>query len=635
MKKLSYLVPALALALGACSSDEPLNEGEIYNGEVQTNFLTVNITSTGEMTRGSDGVEEGQYVGGINNENKVSKVQFYFFDAFGNSVKVVNTNGAMTNYLEWESPEKDAEFTPDPDNDYEDDSVDVRYKYNPTLIIQTPKGDRLPESVVAVINPTSSITPESITKISDLNDLAANFDVANSSGSFVMSNSVYVKDNAVMDAISVKPHLHETSGEAIGDPVIIPVERVNAKVRVSVESTLKAKTVTLAPAQEGGQSETFDIYDTKVENTGTPNTGTSSKIYVRLLGWNVTCTPNQSRVMKQINPAWTNVSLFGLDVWNWTSESLRRSFWATNPTLTYAENGNYKYGTFNDAQAIKGFVTDPTNVYEGMPINYTYVQENAGESLDNPTTLHPTQVIIAAQLVDENGNPLEIAEWGTIHYTVDDLKTNLANIANIYRITESSSSEEVDGGTQNTETKHWDKVDGSYFKFVRAEDVNKAGFSTEGRYKVYLQLDEDAIDEMAKAEGLTGKDDIKLTNSNGGEAMSIQDMNNILLNTIAEAKIWTEGKTYYYFDIQHLGATESNGSPATFPATYGIVRNHIYAANITELTGLGTPVFSGDSDDDTTVTIIPEKPDDDDYYIAAKIDVLNWRLVNSSVQLSW
>ncbi|WP_300851937.1 fimbria major subunit, partial [uncultured Bacteroides sp.] len=62
---------------------------------------------------------------------------------------------------------------------------------------------------------------------------------------------------------------------------------------------------------------------------------------------------------------------------------------------------------------------------------------------------------------------------------------------------------------------------------------------------------------------------------------------------------------------------------------YGVVRNHVYAANIHSLVGLGTPVY------DPEEVIYPEKPGGDDTYIAAEIRILSWRIVNQNIDLEW
>lgn len=602
MKKSFFLIPAFALALASCSSEAPILEDETYDGPLQTNYLTVNISDTGIMqTRAASDGEATDYEDGTTTENDVKGVRFYFFDAFGKAVRVSNALGTLNYYLDW-----------DPSQIETDDKFNAEEKPNEEkrltaqLIIKTPDGDRLPTSVAAVINPTDDVKSATITDISSLNNLVKNFSITTTSGGetspFVMSNSVYAKDGETIDVVGVEGHIESTSTAAIDNPITLHVERVNAKVRLTLDSQLtsegKGKEIT------GDDGSTFTIYDTGVENTSGDS---NSKIYVKFIGWNVTCEPTKSRVMKLIDPTWTNVGIFGQDVWNWTSNSLHRSFWAKNPTLNYIvkeddktfdlANSDYKYGAFDHAQAIKEFDTD----------HFTYTQENASDNDGAPA--HPTKVIIAAQLVDENGNDITLAEWGTNHYTVDGLLNNLASLANIYSITETQG----DDGTKST--KHT-KIDGTYFKFVSAQEAGKYNASDKGRYYAYIQLDPEKIK------------DLQLTDSPTGVAKDPSELNQALLN-IDPAKVWKTGHTYYYFDIAHLGVTPTEEATTVYPGSFGVVRNHIYEACITSLAGLGTPVFNDDE------VIVPEKPEKDQSFIAAQIHILSWRLVKKNIDLSW
>ena len=54
----------------------------------------------------------------------------------------------------------------------------------------------------------------------------------------------------------------------------------------------------------------------------------------------------------------------------------------------------------------------------------------------------------------------------------------------------------------------------------------------------------------------------------------------------------------------------------------GVVRNHIYAINVTKIAGLGTPVYNPDE------IIYPETPEENEHYIAAQINILSWRVVD-------
>lgn len=81
-----------------------------------------------------------------------------------------------------------------------------------------------------------------------------------------------------------------------------------------------------------------------------------------------------------------------------------------------------------------------------------------------------------------------------------------------------------------------------------------------------------------------------------------------------------DGSTYYYTPIKHLGSEGKLGE-------YGIVRNHSYQVTIQNIQGYGTPVYDPDK------VIDPMIPSDDNTYLAARINVLSWRVVSSNVDL--
>ena len=106
----------------------------------------------------------------------------------------------------------------------------------------------------------------------------------------------------------------------------------------------------------------------------------------------------------------------------------------------------------------------------------------------------------------------------------------------------------------------------------------------------------------------------------GGDYVSanMADVKNELQAVPVE--IHNGGRTYYYTPIKHLGKPKSI-------AEYGIVRNHSYQVELNSIKGFGTPVYDPDK------KIVPVVPSDDLTYLAARINVLSWRVVPSTVDL--
>lgn len=90
------------------------------------------------------------------------------------------------------------------------------------------------------------------------------------------------------------------------------------------------------------------------------------------------------------------------------------------------------------------------------------------------------------------------------------------------------------------------------------------------------------------------------------------------LSNLGTAWCWNEGAAYFYVDIEHFGTGEQ---------AIGIVRNHIYELSISKVSGLGTPVY------DPNEEIVPKKTDEESSYVAARINILKWKIVNQNVTL--
>ena len=101
---------------------------------------------------------------------------------------------------------------------------------------------------------------------------------------------------------------------------------------------------------------------------------------------------------------------------------------------------------------------------------------------------------------------------------------------------------------------------------------------------------------------------------------SLEEVNNWIQKETADVR--ADGRTYYFIPISHLGSNPSI-------AQYGIVRNHVYKITVDDMQGFGTPVVDKDA------VIIPTKPENEATYLAAKINVLSWRVVNQNADLDY
>lgn len=97
---------------------------------------------------------------------------------------------------------------------------------------------------------------------------------------------------------------------------------------------------------------------------------------------------------------------------------------------------------------------------------------------------------------------------------------------------------------------------------------------------------------------------------------------NAKLKEAGSVDLYADGHAVYPYFIQHeTTANDNNGK-------YGIVRNHIYQINLTEIYGPGLTV------PDVNFPIINITPTVHTY-VAATVNVLSWRVVPNSAVLDW
>lgn len=566
--------------MASCSSSDDVVGGEttpdgIANG--QNLYLSVSVMSANEGTRATevgdpvdDDGNKADYEKGTGKENDVTNAYFYFYNADGSAANVVKQGDTYVNY--YNSPTT---------AEKEDGMPNVEMLLDVTVVINTEKGDLILDKIVAVLNADKALTKQDGTgmSLSELSEIVNDYSFDRNDNKFVMSSSVYSSSGngsgvKKMEVDNIQSFFKTSDTEAKKTPVDIYVERVLAKVSVGAQMTVGADDITV-------DNET--LYYTG--QTTDKSADEDKRVYVKFLGWNIATETEKSYLFKNIDPKWTDKQL---GITNWTWPDYFRSFWAMNPAgMTYI-NRNY-----NDALMFKVGGVDQKGdmVYnEDKDINYTYVQENASKNTTDGTVAapeKPTKILVASQLVDKTGKPIEIAEWRGIRSDVNGVLITMANFSGVYY--------QKDENTRALITPEMIRFadDASYAVLV--DDAESNTF--------YLSRD-------------------------AAETADIEAVNK-QLKELGNAKVWKDGKTYYYTDIRHLGKITQDGKGQDVPSVgaYGVVRNHSYQVVINSVTGLGTPVYNPDD------VIDPEQPKDEESYLAARIKVLSWRVVKSTVDL--
>lgn len=568
MNKIKLIPLALtAFMLSACSSEDTENGGG--NNNVDVSYLSVNIQNVGEVMSRAEYNEDkygGTYEDGTEAESKISDVRFYFFNADG-SPYILKKSTSEEPDKNWMTPSKDINGT-DKDNDHTVEQI------SKTVLVINGEKKSAPHSVVAVINSKSLTT-------STLGDGALSLDALrekqdtkfyNEGANFVMSNSIYKKDNNEEYAVPVSGHVYTSKEDAEKSPIDIYVERVAAKVTTTLNTALANwEEGTTATWGEGKwayklSEKLNDKYD----------------VYAVVDGWSVADANGRATVEKAtLSGDWTN-TLLGINPW--TTGDYHRCFWETSVAFN---NGNKVVN--QSFEAIKAGFGNSVYTLPNTPGATTDFKDKMENSL--------TKVIVAAHLYykDDNGNykKAEICKYKGIQYL--GAKNVLKVVANEIK---------------NTYCKK--DADGSFVS-ITEDDLDFAtsvptGSTTELKdYEVVPQIN--------------SKKTIELYDDKNHNPVTVAEVNNYLAAETNKAQVRTEGCVYYYTPIRHLAAEE------TKLGYYGVVRNHSYKVNIQEIKGFGTPVFNPKKEIDPTL------PEEKDIFLAARINVLSWRVVKSNVNL--
>jgi hypothetical protein len=439
------------------------------------------------------------------------------------------------------------------------------------LVLKNYKG-QYPNQIVAVLN----WTPEDKTyTLTDLhNEIYANT-IGNKTNGFVMSNSVYMDGtNKVIDVASITSDNIKTSeSDAKANPVDIYVERVAAKVVLTANGKVPG---------------TQNIYNVQKPLDYNPIGSSTKDVFVKLAGWELYNDYQQSNLLKNINPSWA-VATLGL---TWNDIPYFRSYWATSQSTVLNDTFAWSYATIPS-----GYETE-----NGFDVgSAAYCAENTNQV--SGTTDPRTKVILKGQLMqknnDETYSPLPLARWyGKYFLGKTDLLTAVANTM--------------------TYTIFWH--DGTEYKNITPDDLECVNiFGVGESYEVCFQLSTQGLAKKwyhfsSENEYVSfGEHD---SNPNNANSVAI----NAYLDNIQPALFYNDGHTYYYIDIEHLG---------TAAAKDGVVRNHVYKIDVNSIKGYGTPVFKPNSN-----IVNPEYPElEQESYVAARINVLSWKIVSQSVNI--
>lgn len=581
----SVLASALMLTVASCSSEDVAGD-DAQIGKGTTSFLAVNIENVGSAPASRSYEQgDGTYENGTQAESKINKVRFYFFNGDGTPYLLVKQDPSQAesvNYLDKSVVQ----------HDNNDQTVET--KTDAVLVIEG-NTKTVPASVIAVINPdvlenTTLHNGKSMT-ISELRTSATGSKFYDTTNGFVMSNSVYESAGQDICSTPVANNVFSTSDKALSNPVDIYVERVNAKVNAKIDKNYKRTGETENAWSQNAEGKyqikvgSIDV-TTYEDNTNSTPTTHEYPVYAVVQGWQVADANGKAEVCKQIKTSWFAGEL-GINPW--TTSDYHRSFWSESVPF----NSGAVTGANRPVNPSFNGIKMPLS--DGFAATPVYTLPNTPDAVvQNPKTSDNdlTKLIVAAKLVykdaDDNYKTAQVCQYRGLTYLGED-----------------AVKKQIVGGfkqyLKNTATGGYQSIEASdiTFKTVPGSSVVKD-------YEVVATLASN-VGELYVKDGETYK------------TVSKDDVNAALAKEEAQVRS-TDGATYYYTPIKHLGDAGKLGE-------YGIVRNHSYQVTIQNIKGFGTPVYNPDQQID------PMIPSDENTYLAASIKVLSWRVVSSNVDL--
>ena len=573
--------------LGACSSSDDLKDGGA-TANVGKSYIAVNIKSVGTAgagTRADYNQGGGTYEDGTANEGAISKVRFFFFNSDGSAYIMKGTD---VNFVELNASVSSAGEA--------GQLQTIEGKTTAMLVIEG-NTKTAPAYMIAVVNPqTLSKLEKKAYRESQLRDEFTDQSfvkittdgIGNKQyGDFVMSNSVYAENGARVCASSVSGYVEGTSDAATKNPVDIYVERVVAKATTNV-NTDKGWEQIASGADNGKYKIKVGKINIDAEH--------EKDVYAVVQGWGLADENGTAELEKQIDVSsssnWTS-AILGIDPW--TSPDYHRCFWSSSVPFTVSSGTNpivnHKFSDFTTQ-----FGTTPLYTCPNTP---TYEEYNTQKINEKPYDNTLTKVLVAAKLVyyddDNNSHPADICKYrGMQILGAKNVLTQVAkDYSDYWTVDKNDPNKHILLAPEDLEYTRTDLAGADPLKSYEVRPVLKAGV------KVYKKK------------------------SDGTGSFETTDSNDELNASLAQSPVQVrkDGMTYYYTPIRHLAQNK------TEMGYYGVVRNHSYRITINTISGFGTPVYNPDE------VIDPVIPKDTETFLAARINVLSWRVVPSSVDL--
>lgn len=623
-----FFIPALALGLfAACSDDNKFDGPETGSNDVdRVQYLNISIVNDGSFGRAYN-VGDGSYEDGQGDENAIKNIYFAFYDASGNFVTSVG-------------PKTVAEFTK---SDNPEHDITVETVLSAVVPVELEKGSSDPAYVMCYINPVQTAATPGLNDqlgaptIGDIKNIKrievskpADKDDTSAKNYFGMSNSVYYDKDSheLVNATSIPENALKLKEEEAktATPIKIFVERYAAKVTVSYASA----TNNSVGLEEEKYKLTFNVENWYLN--------AREKQYYVSKNYTKTVSGDGLGAMgaESVDYNTLNLNLFS----GWNAPELHRSFWARSVSyfeesypdvsddVVYDNDGN---GNFTLDYYSYNKITDGTKKVGLESGKAIYALENtiglnALKSATNTLAALSSVVLVGRYSIDGyNPNTTFFVRENKVYFETEDAKNG--DITIYQGLLGNNQNAILQVEVEGTEgDKGYKYVDGSEASLLNYLEVYHPFGKTENA--VSVRIKEDLTDAQISAAKL------HYLSSGVRKAIStkedVEAMNTLLLANIGVMDAYKGGMAFYSIPIHHLGwqrNDNTNKDAATIDwnkvkeGDFGIVRNHSYNINITEIGGgLATGIFNPNK------PIVPEK-NKTTWYGNYQLRILAWRIV--------
>ena len=520
---------------------------------------------------GTTPTRAGEYENGTTEENTITKVRFYFFNGDGSPYIIKNPGGGVSGG----DPKNWLEASPT-DDTTTPGSSNVE-KITQTVLVINGEQNVAPSAIVAVVNPetvdATTLKNGGTMRLSELRNTAVgqNFYKKDASTGAV---SEFVMSNSVYVNTGEDVCASLVAGHvatSAEDATKKPVELYVERVVAKVTANVDETAFKLGDGTDWEATK----YGTK---TAVGKIG-DNEVYAVIDGWGLASENGKAEIEKKVDKTWSDGNL-GFSPW--TTSDYHRCFWEQSVAFDAGIGGNqpvnHKYSD------LKAKMNEVLYTLPNTPANkVTDLQNN-----------DLTKLAVAATLKykDAAGNwhDADICRYNGVQFLgVANLKKQVAL----------------------TFSQYYTSTDAHTYTQLSASDIDfKDPDGTMQQYRVTPTL----VNDPAK------KYYTKTTTGGTPTFTEVQKSTVLAAIEAAKAEIRKGGKAYYYVPIKHLGNTGEL-------AEYGIVRNHYYKITLTGIKGFGTPVYNPDQ------VVKPVVPTYEDTYLAARVQVLQWRVVNQNASL--